>query len=58
MTLALTAAGRTRWKKAMSLIDQRNQDIFGCLAAAEQRQLGDMFDRLIAHAKAQGAAKG
>jgi len=55
VTLSLTAAGRARWKKAMSLIDQRNQDIFGCLSTEEQRQLGEMFDRLIAHAKERGA---
>lgn len=50
VVLTLTRAGRPLWKRVMRLIEQRNADIFGCLSSAEQRQLGAMFDRLIAHA--------
>jgi DNA-binding MarR family transcriptional regulator len=57
VTLSLTAAGKARWKKTMSLIDQRNHDIFGCLSVDERQLLGDLFDRLIAHAKVRAANK-
>ena len=53
--LKLTEAGRQRWTQVMALIDQRNQEIFGCLDADERRQLGDFFDRLITHAQRAGA---
>jgi hypothetical protein len=33
----------------MALIEQRNEEIFGCLTRKEQEALSDMFDRLIAH---------
>ncbi len=49
--LTLTPAGRKAWKLVMDLVDSRNQEIFGCLNAAEKRQLGDLFDRLIEHAR-------
>ncbi len=52
VVLAPTAAGRTLWKRVMALIARRNDDIFGCLSAAERQQLGAMLDRLIAHARA------
>jgi hypothetical protein len=35
----------------MDLIAQRNAQIFGCLSAAERKELGRMLDRLIAHAR-------
>ena len=49
MVLSLTAAGDTHYRRIIDLIARRNQEIFGCLSADEQRQLGDMLDRLIAH---------
>ena len=49
--LRLTEAGRRRWKQVMAAIDQRNQEIFGCLSAQERQRLGEFFDRLIAHAQ-------
>lgn len=54
--LTLTPAGRKAWRKTMEFVHRRNQDIFGCLSAQEQRTLGDLFDRLIAHASACNAA--
>ncbi|MGE0497551.1 MAG: MarR family winged helix-turn-helix transcriptional regulator [Ramlibacter sp.] len=52
VVLSPTAAGQKRWAGVMALIARRNEEIFGCLSAAEQKQLGAMLDRLIAHAGA------
>ncbi|MDP3138100.1 MAG: MarR family transcriptional regulator [Burkholderiaceae bacterium] len=49
VTLTLSPAGRKTWVKTMAMVHRRNQEIFGCLTAAEQRQLGALFDRLIKH---------
>jgi DNA-binding MarR family transcriptional regulator len=51
VVLTLTPPGRKLWSGVMQLIARRNDEIFGCLSAAEQRQLGAMLDRLIAHAR-------
>ena len=51
--LSLTARGRTRWQRVMALIERRNDEIFGCLDAAERQRFGDALDRLIAQAKRQ-----
>jgi DNA-binding MarR family transcriptional regulator len=47
--LSLTPEGQKLWKKAMALIEQRNQHIFGCLNAKEQATLSALLDRLVAH---------
>lgn len=49
VTLTLTPAGRKAWARTMAMVHRRNQEIFGCLSAAEQRQLGMFLDRLIRH---------
>lgn len=46
--LTPTAAGRARYAQIIRLIARRNDEIFGCLSAAEQAQLGAMLDRVIA----------
>lgn len=51
VVLTLSAEGRERWQLTMSLIQQRNQGIFGCLSKSEQTQLSALFDRLIGHAR-------
>lgn len=51
VVLTLSAEGRERWQLTMSLIQQRNQGIFGCLSKSEQAQLSALFDRLISHAR-------
>lgn len=51
VVLAPTVAGRALWNRVMALIARRNDEIFGCLSAAERRQLGGMLDRLIIHAR-------
>ena len=58
VSLSLTARGRKVWHKTMALIERRNEEIFGCLNAQEQRQLGALLDRLIAHVQRQGGATG
>jgi DNA-binding MarR family transcriptional regulator len=52
VVLTTTASGQRLWKKVMALIAQRNEEIFGCLSAAERRQLAGMLDRLIENAQA------
>jgi DNA-binding MarR family transcriptional regulator len=51
VVLTLTAAGRRASRRAMDFIVRRNDEIFGCLSAAEQALLGELLDRLVAHAQ-------
>ena len=54
VVLTLTPRGKAAWQRAMQVVEQRNQDIFGVLSAAERSQLSDFFDRLIHQAQASG----
>jgi DNA-binding MarR family transcriptional regulator len=54
VVLKPTPAGKRLWKRVMGLIERRNAEIFGCLSAAERRQLGSMLDRVIAGATGEG----
>ncbi|MEP6771279.1 MAG: MarR family transcriptional regulator [Polaromonas sp.] len=58
VVLTLTPKGKTAWQRAMQVVGQRNQDIFGVLNAAERTQLSDFFDRLIEKARAGSDALG
>lgn len=49
VVLTLTPEGRGVWERTMALIEQRNEDIFGCLSVSERVTLGTFFDRLIEH---------
>jgi DNA-binding MarR family transcriptional regulator len=51
VVLTLTPAGREVFERAMAMIHQRNQEIFGCLSDREQASLSALFDRLISHAR-------
>jgi DNA-binding MarR family transcriptional regulator len=51
VVLTLTAVGRPIFERAMAMVAQRNDQIFGCLTPQEQATLSTMFDRLIAHAR-------
>ena len=51
VVLTPTVAGRALWNRVMALIARRNGEIFGCLSAAERKQLSAMLDRLILHAR-------
>lgn len=52
VALSLTREGRTLWRRVMKLIERRNAEVFGCLDAAELKQLDAWLDRLVAHAGA------
>ncbi|MGH8809334.1 MAG: MarR family winged helix-turn-helix transcriptional regulator [Noviherbaspirillum sp.] len=52
VVLRLTRKGAQVWERVMQVVARRNEEIFGCLSAAEREQLSDMFDRMIAHAQA------
>lgn len=52
VVLAPTARGLAHYRHIIDLIARRNDEIFACLSPAEQRQLGDMLDRLIDHLQA------
>lgn len=54
VVLTLTPKGRVVWRRAMQVVAQRNQEIFGVLTAAEQGQLSSILDRLIAQARLGG----
>jgi DNA-binding MarR family transcriptional regulator len=58
VTLALTAAGRQACARAMQLVHERNAEIVGCLTPAEQAQLSDLLDRLVAHNQGLALAHG
>ncbi|MDF8365786.1 MarR family winged helix-turn-helix transcriptional regulator [Achromobacter anxifer] len=49
VVLAPTPAGLEQYQRVIDLIARRNEEIFGCLDADEQRLLGDMLDRVIGH---------
>ncbi|MES2977964.1 MAG: MarR family transcriptional regulator [Pseudomonadota bacterium] len=49
VVLALTAAGRRIWRKAMRMVEQRNVEIFSCLSITERAQLSKYLDRLVTH---------
>ena len=52
VVLALTPKGERTWHALREVIARRNDEILGCLSAAEQRQLDSMLDRLVEHARA------
>ena len=51
VVLTLTPAGRKVFKRAMTMIGQRNEEIFGCLSDKEKATLSALMDRLIAHSR-------
>ncbi len=53
--LTLTRKGRAAYRRVMAVVERRNDEIFGCLSAAETAQLGRLLDRLIAHARGSAA---
>jgi DNA-binding MarR family transcriptional regulator len=55
VVLTLSPKGKTAWQRAMGVVGQRNQDIFGVLSATERKQLSEVFDRLIAQAQTDQA---
>jgi DNA-binding MarR family transcriptional regulator len=51
VVLEPTSEGRRLWTRVMRLIARRNEEIFGCLAPAEQQRLAEYLDRVLAHAR-------
>lgn len=49
VVLAPTPDGLVQYQRVIDLIARRNEEIFGCLSADEQRLLGDMLDRVNSH---------
>lgn len=49
VVLSTTRTGQKLWADVMALIARRNEEIFGCLSAAEREQLARMLDRVITH---------
>ncbi|RJG07855.1 MarR family transcriptional regulator [Noviherbaspirillum cavernae] len=52
VVLTLTRKGAQVWERVMQVVARRNAEIFGCLSTTEQKQLSEMFDRMIAYAQA------
>ena len=53
VVLTLTPRGKAAWQRAMQVVAQRNDDIFGVLLDTEREQLSALFDRLIQQAQHQ-----
>ena len=53
VVLTLTPKGKAAWQRAMQVVAQRNDDIFGVLLDTEREQLSALFDRLIRQAQHQ-----
>ncbi|MEN9904072.1 MAG: hypothetical protein RLZZ555_637 [Pseudomonadota bacterium] len=51
--LSLSATGQSVWEQVMLLIEQRNQDLLGCLSESERDLLLDMCDCMLEQAKLQ-----
>lgn len=56
VVLTLTAKGKHAWRRVMTVIERRNDEILACLDAAERQQLDRLLDRLVAHAWAAADA--
>ena len=56
VVLAPTQTGLVQYRRIIDLIARRNDEIFGCLSADEQRLLGDLLDRLIDHLQPDAGA--
>lgn len=51
--LALTPPGKLLWRRLMALMEQRNRALTSCLKPEEQALLLNMFERMLAQAKAE-----
>lgn len=55
VVLTLTRKGQVVWQRVMDLVQRRNEEIFGCLSAAERQQLSGLLDRLLDRARLDAA---
>ena len=51
VVLTLAAKGEPVWRRLMTVIERRNQDIVSCLNPDERAQLDHLLDRLVDHAR-------
>lgn len=51
VVLTLTAKGERVWQRLILVIERRNDEIVSCLDASEIRQLSELLDRLVKHAR-------
>lgn len=51
VVLTLAAKGEPVWRRLMTVIERRNQDIVSCLNPDERAQLDHLLDRLVEHAR-------
>ena len=58
VVLTLTPKGRVFWKRVMSLVERRNEEVFGCLSAVERQQLSGLLDRLLERARRDAVIAG
>ena len=56
VVLTLTTKGKNAWRRVMTVIERRNDEILACLDVAERQQLDRLLDRLVAHALAAADA--
>lgn len=49
VVLTLTPRGRSMWRQTMTLIEQRNEQIFGCLAPDELAAFDSALDKIVEH---------
>lgn len=54
VVLTLTAAGRAAWRKVMTQIERRNEQVFGALSPTERKTLSKLLDRLIESNRTEG----
>lgn len=50
--LRFTPEGQRLWQRLMTVVEERNQQIVGCLSATERAQFDRILTRLVEHARA------
>ncbi len=58
VVLRFTPAGQRQWRRLMAVVEARNQQIVGCLSAAERAQCDRLLNKLVAHARAVAEGSG
>ena len=49
VVLSPTARGLTRYRQIVAVMQERNDEVFGCLSEREQKALSQMLDKVLAH---------
>ena len=56
--LRFTPEGQRLWQRLMTVVEERNQQIVGCLSASERAQFDRILTQLVEHARAVADEKG